>query len=64
MALALYGKHAEVVARIEGNAELLSDFVELRRIFFTGRAVGHDAVLGFGFIGAVNDCRQSRRRCR
>ena len=52
---ALYGEHAEIVARIEGNAELLSDFVELRRIFLAGRAVGHDAVLGFGFVGAVND---------
>ena len=52
---ALYGEHAEVVARIEGNSELLSDFVELCRVFFAGRAVGHDAVLGFGFVGAVND---------
>ena len=51
----LYGNHTEVVARVEGDAELLSDFVELGGIFFAGRAVGHNAVLGFGFVGAVND---------
>ena len=48
-------EHAEVVARIEGDAEFLSDFVELGGVFFAGRAVGHDAVLGLGFVGAVND---------
>ena len=51
----LHGEHAEVVARIEGNAEFLSDFVELGSVFLAGRAVGHDAVLGFSFVGAVND---------
>ena len=51
----LYGKHAEIVARIEGDTELFSDFMELCGVFLAGRAVGHDAVLGFGFVGAVND---------
>ena len=52
---ALHGKHTEVVTRVEGDAEFLSDFVELGGVFFAGRAVGYDAVLGFGFVGAVND---------
>ena len=51
----MYGEHAEVVARIEGDAKLLSNFVELGSVFLAGRTVGHDAVLGFGFVGAVND---------
>ena len=52
---ALHGQHGQIVARGDFDAESFAHFGKLSQIFGAGGGIGHNAVGGFFFIGAIHN---------